>query len=578
MHIKKRFSVAAALAVASLLPSAYAADAPLTWWAVPPMGDIQRLPDVEPSDVPTGGVVRIRLAKGEYEPGSFVVKADADLGKVAFNLGAFTNEKGEAFPASQLDLKVVKVWYQNRNAWFCYFGDTGFKLCPELLLNDEDLIRVDETKEANYARLTAPDGTVTERWINPPRQMDRRSNHWRESNPFQPMKANFRDAPTLQPVTLAKGRCKQFFLTVHALADTPAGLYKGAIKAAGAEIPVEMEVLPFELPAPRSYLEPTKDFYVSSYNYLRIDHVMQQNGNDRDLAVRQLTAILRDQVEHNQNMHWGLGDGADFDTVFGAMKEAGMRTDVVMAGGVADRRFKAQDDLEAHARRLRAFYEKKMPGATVFLGFGDEPPQKWLMENRPVFEAYRKAGFKFVIAGTDNVFHRNGYLYDWLNASQDPVEDAKPRLWNTIGSAHVAWYSTHHVGPENPCFNRRQNGLAPYLSNYSALCNYAHHLGPYNDDSTTYRPMVFAYGIYDGVIDTLQWEGFREGVDDIRYMTLMCELARTARDSGDSVIDEEGRKALLFLGGVDKAHDDQDYVRGEVIRHILHLRKILGRQ
>jgi hypothetical protein len=89
--------------------------------------------------------------------------------------------------------------------------------------------------------------------------------------------------------------------------------------------------------------------------------------------------------------------------------------------------------------------------------------------------------------------------------------------------------------------------------------------------------MVFAYGIYDGVIDTLQWEGFREGVDDIRYMTLMCELARTARDSGDSVIDEEGRKALLFLGGVDKAHDDQDYVRGEVIRHILHLKEILGR-
>jgi hypothetical protein len=574
MHVKRIILAALALAFAG---GAQAADARLTWWVVPPMGDIQRLPDAEPTDVPAGGVVRIRLARGEFEPGSFVVKADADLGKVAFTLGAFRNEKGDSLPAAQLDLKVVKVWYQNRNAWFSYFGDTGFKLVPELLLNDEDIIRVDEKKEANYARLVAPDGKVTERWINPPRQMDRRSAFWRGSQPFQPMKADFRDAPTLQPVRLEKGRCKQFFLTVHALADTPAGLYKGAVTAAGASIPVEIEVLPFELPAPRSYLEPTKDFYVSSYNYLRIDHVMQQNGNDRDLAVKQLTAILRDQVAHNQNMHWGLGDGADFDTVFGAMKEAGMRTDVLMAGGVANRRFKTQADLEAHARRLRAFYERKVPGATVFLGFGDEPPQKWLMESRPIFEAYRKAGFKFVIAGTDNVFHRNGYLYDWLNASQDPVEDAKPRLWNTIGPAHVAWYSTHHVGPENPSFNRRQNGLAPYLSNYSALCNYAHHLGPYNDDSTTYRPMVFAYGIYDGVIDTLQWEGFREGVDDIRYMTLMCELARAARDSGDSVLDEEGRKALLFLGGVDKAHDDQDYVRGEVIRHILHLKEILGR-
>ena len=168
MHCKPR--VLALLAFAcSALSAVRAADAPFVWWAVPPLSDIQRLPDVEPTDVPAGGVVRVRLARGEYEPGSFVVKAGSDLGKVAFSLGAFKNEKGEVFPAKQLDLKVIEVWYQNRNAWFCYFGDTGFKLCPELLLNDEDLIRVDEKKEANYARLTAPDGKVTERWINPPR-------------------------------------------------------------------------------------------------------------------------------------------------------------------------------------------------------------------------------------------------------------------------------------------------------------------------------------------------------------------------------------------------------------------------
>ena len=75
------------------------------------------------------------------------------------------------------------------------------------------------------------------------------------------------------------------------------------------------------------------------------------------------------------------------------------------------------------------------------------------------------------------------------------------------------WYACQHVGVENPAFNRRQNGLAPYLANYSALCNYAHHFGPYNDRSGTYKPMVFAYGCGDGVIDTLQWEGFREAVD-----------------------------------------------------------------
>ena len=574
-------SLAAACSMACL------AGGEIEWWAVPAMGEYPCMPTEAPREGEKGGTVRIRLARDEYEPGSFVVKASADLGKVKFELGEFKREEGKGkreegnvtFPKDELDLKFVKVWYQNRNGWFSYFGDTGFKLIPELLVNDEDLIRVDTAKEANYARLLGADGKVTERWINPPRQMNRRYyNHHRATYTFQPMKADFRDAKTLQPVNLPKDGYRQFFLTVHAAKDAVPGIYRGEVKVGGrGSVLVEIEVLPFELPAPRSYLEPTKDFFVSSYNYLRISHIMEENGGDRELAKRQLEAILRDQVKHGQNMHWGLGDNADFDTIFGAMKKAGMRTDVISAGGVASRRL-TPDELAAHAKRLRKFYDEKAPGAKVFLGFGDEPGQKWLTASRPIFDAYRREGFSFVIAGTDNVFHKAGYIYDWLNANTDPADGAKPALWNTIGAAHVAWYSTMHVGPENPAFNRRQNGMAAYLSNYSALCNYAHHLGPYDDDSTTYKPMVFAYGVYDGVLDTLQWEGFREGIDDIRYATLLVSLARAARDSGDRDRDYAGRRALHFLGAFAKDHDDLDYCRAEMIRHIGILRGLLGKE
>ena len=53
-----------------------------TWWAVPAMSGVQRLPDAIPADGKEGGTVRIVAARGEYEPGSFVVRADEDLGKV----------------------------------------------------------------------------------------------------------------------------------------------------------------------------------------------------------------------------------------------------------------------------------------------------------------------------------------------------------------------------------------------------------------------------------------------------------------------------------------------------------------
>ena len=125
-------------------------------YAVPAMSALQRLPDVYPEDGIPGGTVRIVAAKDEYEPGSFLIYPLRDLGKTQLTLTTFKTADGQVFPADDLDLKVVKVWYQNGNAWYSYFGDTGFKLVPELLLHDEDLIRVDEAKKANYARLTPP--------------------------------------------------------------------------------------------------------------------------------------------------------------------------------------------------------------------------------------------------------------------------------------------------------------------------------------------------------------------------------------------------------------------------------------
>ena len=133
-----------------------------------------------------------------------------------------------------------------------YFGDTGFKLVAELLLNDEDLILVDEEKEANYARLTAPDGTVTTQWLNPPRQMDVRFPwHYRRTHIFAPMRPDFADAATLQPVALNNGRFTTFFLTAHVTTTPRDSTPLGAVDARmpRSANPVTIRVLPFVLPA-----------------------------------------------------------------------------------------------------------------------------------------------------------------------------------------------------------------------------------------------------------------------------------------------------------------------------------------
>src|SRR5690606_10924343 len=112
-------------------------------YAVPAISPVMRLPDAPPADGRPGGEVRIILAQDEYEPGSFVIRAMQDHDRVELALSPLTREDRAVFPADQVDLKVVKVWYQNGNAWFSYFADVGLTLVPELLLHDEKLIRVD---------------------------------------------------------------------------------------------------------------------------------------------------------------------------------------------------------------------------------------------------------------------------------------------------------------------------------------------------------------------------------------------------------------------------------------------------
>ena len=556
-------------------------DAAFVHYAVPPMSNVQRLPDIYPIDGQAGEPVRIIAAKDEYEPGAFLVYSFQNLGKVSFTLTPFKAKDGKTFPAANLDLKVIKVWYQNRNAWYSYFGDTGFKLVPELLLNDEDLIRVDTEKKANYARLTEKDGAVHEKWLNPPRQMnDRYYDHWATTHCFMPMRENFHDSKTLQPVLLEEGSFRNFFLTVHVTKDIPAGLYEGAVKLADksgkqlGSIPVELRVLPFELPAPKSYINPEREFLVSSYDTISLDVLRELNGDDLALAKKQLVAVLRNQAEHNETIHWMRNDKENISFAIDAMKEAGQRTDILLGGfpKTGSRLY-----MEAEAKRYAKWFDKKVGHHNVFLGYGDEPGAGWLMQSRPVFEAYQKAGFKFIIAGGDSVFYKAGYLYDWHNVAKDPTDSSSTHLWNQLDNAYIAWYACMHVGPENPAYNRMQYGMAPYLAGYNAACNYEHTLSNYNDDTVTYRPMVFCYGVYDGVLDTLQWEGFREGVDDIRYATLLCTLARKAAKSKDIETHYAGLKALQHLATFDyKNGGDLDANRLEMTRFILQLRDLLA--
>jgi len=66
-------------------------------------------------------------------------------------------------------------------------------------------------------------------------------------------------------------------------------------------------------------------------------------------------------------------------------------------------------------------------------------------------------------------------------------------------------------------------------------------------------------------VDTVQWEGYREGIDDLRYLGTLRQAIASARNRGDA------KQAQAFLDQLDVT-GDLYAVRDQIIRWILRLR------
>jgi len=236
-------------------------NAPAVYYTVPPLSDVIRLPDTYPADGTALGTLQIVAAKGEFEPGSIVIYSQRNVDEFELKVSDLKSAAGASIPAAAVDIKLLKVWFQGGGAWFHQQADTTARmLIPEILLNDEDLIRVDG--EDNYVRYSNADGSTQYQWMSAPGMMT----GYRRSN-YEILELVSDDADKLLPVVLNQGEFKQFMVTLGVPKTAREGLYAGAIglvadgKAIGA-VPLQVRVLPFELPVAKTYYD-MKRFLIS---------------------------------------------------------------------------------------------------------------------------------------------------------------------------------------------------------------------------------------------------------------------------------------------------------------------------
>ena len=194
------------------------------------------------------------------------------------------------------------------------------------------------------------------------------------------------------------------------------------------------------------------------------------------------------------------------------------------------------------------------------------------MSQRPAWQAVREQGAKVFVAGSRENFDAMGDLLDVLvwSGVPDKVQAAK---WHDVGQ-RIFDYANPQVGVESPEINRRNFGFTLWKANYDGAMTWEYQSsasqGLWHDFNCDRRTVAFALPTADGLIDTIGWEGYREGIDDIRYGSTLLLAIEHARQRDHAPMSRTADQARRFLEELDQ-YDQLDVVRAKIIQYILAL-------
>ena len=497
------------------------AETPFTYYCLAPVANKRILPHSPPETLgEAGGKLTLAACRDEYESISFAVYARQDLKNLQLEIRDLRSV-GHVIPKSSFDPYVVKCWYQaGRDVMF---HDGVKRFVPELLLKDDDLVRVDSESETNFVRSTAEDGST--------KYLSASGKDPEALEELRPI-----DAATLQPVTIPADTLKQFWLTLHIPKDAAAGKYTGSIRLSAqsiksVEIPIDVTVYDFELAQP-------KMIYSIYYPGKLSDEQPSGTIAAHYKSEEQMRAELSDMVAHgvrHPNL-WQAYSEELVPRVLQLRKEAGMPNDRLFINMPAGAPHHSAGKIEGWRKLTCSFGYKD-----IYLYGEDEAHGNRLRMQKPSWKNVQKAGGKmYASAWKEDPFEVMGGLLNVLVWSGG-CQPEKAKRWHSVGS-EIFSYSNPQVGVEEPLLYRYNYGLALWKADYDGAMTFAYqwaygHI--WNDfDSEKFRDHCFSYPTINGVVGTIQWEGFREGVDDVRYITTLeqaiekagdTEIARTAR-------------------------------------------------
>lgn len=527
--------------------------------------------------------VTLVACPGENEPVSLVLWAPEAMSSVSLSVTDLRGARG-VIPSTNVDVKSVKCWFQAGSAPHGIGQDRSHKsLVSELLLNDDSLVKVDLENQRNYLKLSFPEGPkyVPVDDPTPP------ATAWGHRYKLEEFPVH--DSSKLLPLDLPAGENKQVWITVKVPPSAKPGRYAGSITVSAAgkrrgQVTLTMEVLPFVLDPPKTHYDLEEDFTYSLYYWGELDPEGVGGIGYKYKSEEQFRAELRMMYDHGivaPAMIWSPSVIYQNQPLF--RRHLTLAREVGMSGrplyfadsGLIGNPTEAAA-LEALKRNvsqtIRIAREYGFP-EVYFYGI-DEATEDRLRSQRPAWNAVHEAGGKVIVSGYEGQLEAVGDLLDLFNRAGNPAAE-RPAEWHNRG--HKVWnYGNPQTPVEDPEVYRRNYGLHLWKLDFDGACTYCFMDSSgtqWNDfDDNTYRDHNVAYPTVDGVVGTLALEGFREGVDDVRYATTLRQQIEKVVKTGTPEVRDKASKALAWLEDLKLQQADLDEVRRSLIRYILELR------
>jgi hypothetical protein len=580
------------LGTAVLLSMPVAARDRLETQVVPPISARMVLPDTPVRQDEPRSRLFFQAARGEFEPASFVIRLSAAKPEVisleVTDLRDLTS--GRVIKSTALDIRIVKPWFQSYYAWNeigkSAPDDFRQRLVPELLLKDDALVQVDLVAGTNRVRVTEG-GSTRYRVINI------NSNSTTEDVASTITDFPIEDAAVLQPIRLLPEEVKQVWLTIHVPGDAVAGRYEGRLSIRGADwvrafFDVQLDVLDFDLAASQ----------IKYGIYYRGSLGRVSGGVSSEFKTeQQVVSELRNMRSHgilHPTLYQPLSNEVLLRKELSLRKKEGMANGPLYYAGIqtypplVGANF-GETEEELRRAVVTAGKLARSAGYSALFVYGvDEARGDKLVQQRRLWKVVHSTGAKVFVAGYSGAHRLVGDLLDTLVHAYQPSLD-ESRLWHANGK-EIFSYANPQTGPENPYLFRFNYGLLLWANAYDGAMPYAyqHCFGScWNDvDHPVYRDHNLTYPTESGVIDTLAWEGLREGIDDVRYLhTLEALLVGTQSDNSvvhraQAYLVELQREIRQKQGRSGKYNQrltlDLDAIRKTTISHIMAVRAVSG--